>query len=63
MTKTKHNFADAVKALEKKKDIRIQGTNIIIDRSEKASQDVGNSSWGKIDFLVKYHKFQVIFDR
>jgi hypothetical protein len=40
--------------LKKKNDIRVVGKQIQQLSSDSAKGDVGNSSKGKIDFLVKY---------
>ena len=69
----KHNPAKAVRSLSQKNDCRIYGNKIYIlsDKvwhSEKKKKilnplkrcDLGNKSWGKIDFLVKYADYKVI---
>ena len=56
----KYNEADAIKALNKKNGISINkvGKAITID---KTNNNLGNSSWGKIDYLTKVHGYVVIF--
>lgn len=56
----KYNEVDAIKALNKKNGISINkvGKAITID---KTNNNLGNSSWGKIDYLTKVHGYVVIF--
>ena len=56
----KYNEVDAVKALNKKNGISINkvGKAITID---KTNNNLGNSSWGKIDYLTKVHGYVVVF--
>ena len=56
----KYNEVDAIKALNKKNGISINkvGKAITID---KTNNNLGNSSWGKIDYLTKIHGYVVIF--
>ena len=56
----KYNEVDAVKALNKKNGISINkvGKAITID---KTNNNLGNSSWGKIDYLTKIHGYVVVF--
>jgi hypothetical protein len=67
MKKKKHNENDVIQSLRNKKDCRISGHTIAILKNKiydnktglkiinpNKSFDLGNKSWGKIDFLVKY---------
>lgn len=56
----KYNEVDAVKALNKKNGITINkvGKAITID---KTNNNLGNGSWGKIDYLIKVHGYVVVF--
>lgn len=56
----KYNEVDAVKALNKKNGISINkvGKAITID---KTNNNLGNGSWGKIDYLIKVHGYVVVF--
>ena len=57
----KHSLEQAIKALNKKKDVQVEGTDIYI-RNE--STEVGNKSWGRIDYLRKQHNMLVfVVDR
>ena len=48
-----------LRILSKKKDIRIVRETIYILKpsSKERRGDLGNGSWGKIDFLVNYQKY------
>lgn len=56
----KYNEVDAIKALNKKNGISINKVSkgITID---KTNNNLGNSSWGKIDYLTKIHGYVVVF--
>ena len=56
----KYNEADAVKALNKKNGITINKVNKAIT-IDKTNNNLGNGSWGKIDYLRKVHGYDVIF--
>jgi hypothetical protein len=53
--KTHYEFVDYM-ALLKKHDVRLNGHHISILKSNSpfAKHDLGNKSWGKIDFLVNH---------
>jgi len=59
--KHKHNVDEVISSLSRKKDIRIKRGSKIIevlrDQSERKTHDLGNASWGKIDFLVNHNGF------
>ena len=70
MAKRKHNVDEVLKSLTKKSDIRIVGNTIQVIKSQiekdgqlidnpKHKGDLGNGSWGKIDYLrsqgYRYH--------
>lgn len=52
-----YDVTTVLRLLAKKADVIIRGNVITIDRSSKAKKDLGNGSWGKIDFLVNYHNY------
>lgn len=64
--KFKHTEDEVLKALSKKRDVRVNrqskevylltGTNPHYPKSD----DLGNSSWGKIDFLVNHCGYRKI---
>ena len=59
--KGKHDLSSAMRSLSKKKDLRIEGRTIYVlsKGSNKKIDDLGNGSWGKIDYLSKNHGFLV----
>lgn len=56
----KYDEVSVVKALERKSDISIDKVNKTIEII-KDSNEVGNGSWGKIDYLVKVHGYVYLF--
>ena len=63
----KHKMDEVLRALAKKHDCRIQ-SNIIyvlngdsIEPKFQLSNDLGNGSWGKIDFLVNHCGFRQMY--
>jgi len=70
----KHTVDEVLKALSRKNDVRIKDDCIemlndeIYDRKQKKfiqnpkkHFDIGNGSWGKIDFLCNYHGFWIYY--
>jgi hypothetical protein len=55
----KHNEDEVLRTLRQKNDVRIVGNQILILNGKnpkfQKQNDLGNGSWGKIDFL-KNHK-------
>ena len=51
MARKHYDEASCVRSLSKKNSININGNRIKV---LKGATDVGNGSWGKIDFLTKY---------
>lgn len=60
MTKKHYDEASVIRSLSKKNSIRINPVNMTIEVF-KDSTDVGNGSWGKIDYLQKVHGYVVLF--
>ena len=59
----KHKLEEVLKSLSKKNDVRVltNGTIEVLNQfSKKRHNDLGNSSWGKIDYLVKVFKFTLL---
>ena len=63
----KHKMDEVLRALAKKHDCRIVG-NVIqvlngksIEAKGQLSNDLGNGSWGKIDFLVNQCGFRQMY--
>jgi len=56
MSKKKRPYdeVNVLRVLSKKKGIQFSGKSIQID---EAQSNLGNSSWGKIDYLVKVHGY------
>lgn len=67
-------LVDAIESLKNKKDCEIDANNKIIFivaskvfdikkketiENPKKQYDLGNGSWGKIDFLIKQHGFTI----
>ena len=49
-----------MKILSKKRDVEITSRGIEIRVGPKAKQDLGNKSWGKIDFLSRAMRLPII---
>lgn len=60
MKKKNYDEAKVIRILSKKRDIRIDSVRMTIE-IVKNSTEVGNGSWGKIDYLRKIHGYVVIF--
>lgn len=58
MARKHYDEASCIRSLSKKNSIRINGKRIEV---LKDATNVGNSSWGKIDFLTKYCGYICIF--
>lgn len=60
MTTKKHDEVNVIRSLSKKKSIKIDSITktILIERN---TTEVGNGSWGKIDYLVKVHGYIYVF--
>lgn len=56
----KYNEVDAVKALNKKNGISINKVDKAIT-IDKTNNNLGNGSWGKIDYLTKVHGYVIVF--
>lgn len=60
MKKRNYDEASVVRSLSKKNSIYVDTVNHVVEVM-KDSTDVGNGSWGKIDYLCKIHKYIVCF--
>ena len=49
-----------IRILSKKRDVEITSSRIEVKVGPKAKQDLGNKSWGKIDFLSKAANLPVV---
>ncbi len=58
-----YKISEVIPSLKRKSDVRIKRNTIFIDRTNKRSNDLGNKSLGKIDFLkamdFRIHVFTV----
>jgi hypothetical protein len=56
MPRKLHDEEEVLKHLRRKKDCKIVGNHIMVlngkGKKQQKSNDLGNGSWGKIDFLV-----------
>jgi hypothetical protein len=71
----KHNEDEVLKSLNKKNDVKVSSrtkkilvlTDKVFDKTSgkmvansKKSFDLGNGSWGRIDFLHNYHGYTLL---
>lgn len=54
MARKQHNLEEVLRSLGRKRSIKITGRTVQI---LKNADDVGNGSWGKIDYLHKVHGY------
>lgn len=65
--KKKHNIDEVLRKLSLKHDVRINSDVKVIevltgkDPKFPAAHDIGNGSWGKIDFLVNHCGWRQIY--
>ena len=60
----KHQIEKVLRSLGKKQDCRINGTDILVltgNGKRKKQHDLGNKSWGKIDYLVNHCGYKQYF--
>jgi len=59
--KNKHSVDGVLRSLSKKHDVKIDGNHVLIlngkDKKHPKKDDLGNGSWGKIDFLTNHCRF------
>lgn len=62
MAKEKHTVESATRSLSKKKDVKVSGNTVQVIKhdSPKHNGDLGNGSWGLIDYLVNYMGYTLI---
>lgn len=58
--KKSYDEASVIRSLSKKSSIRVN-TNTKVIEVVRDSTDVGNGSWGKIDYLTKVHGYVYVF--
>lgn len=57
----KHQVEEVLKSLSKKQGVKVSEFNKTVTISKNYS-DLGNGSWGKIDFLVNHKGYRMNFD-
>lgn len=60
MAKNHYDEASVIRSLSRKNSVHINSVNKTIE-VVKDNNDVGNGSWGKIDYLIKVHDYVVLF--
>ena len=50
----KHNLNDVLAFLSKRKGVKVTGNVIEVDKNRN---DLGNKSWGRIDYLCNKHRY------
>lgn len=58
--KRKYDEASVIRALNKKQSIKVDTVNKVVEIQKNAT-DVGNGSWGKIDYLCHYCGYIYVF--
>ncbi len=63
MARKKYELDEVLKSLRKKNDVFVGLFNIYIygEKSKHRINDLGNSSWGKIDYLVNYQGYRIMY--
>ena len=72
MARKQYSLDEVLRSLSKKKDIRIKGTTVLMlsdfivtkegesVRNPLKINDIGNKSWGKIDYLVNHNNYFLV---
>ena len=64
MARKQHNLDEVLRSLSKKHDVKVDERTSTISVLSKDSpirkDDLGNGSWGKIDFLVNHQGFKLL---
>ena len=67
MARKQHNLDEVLSSLKKKNDCRIIEKSIFMLTGTspkpqfKKQNDLGNGSWGKIDYLTRVHKYRIVY--
>jgi hypothetical protein len=65
MARKKYQLDEVLQALSKKKDLQINATEKVIYvlnyKARNRTNDIGNKSLGKLDYLTKVHRFSVLW--
>jgi hypothetical protein len=71
MARKRHSEEEVLRALRYKRDVRVSGKTVAVLKDKvltkegetvlnpNKSWDLGNGSWGKIDYLVKEHGYYI----
>lgn len=60
----KHTVDEVIRSLSKKRDVKINPKDKTIEILDPAkNNDLGNGSWGKIDFLVNHSGYTKLFSK
>jgi len=62
MAKEKYTVETATRSLSKKKDVKVSGNTVQVIKSDspRYTGDLGNGSWGRIDYLVNHMGYTLI---
>lgn len=60
---SKHNELNVLTSLSKKRDCRVYGMEIqvLTGKGDSKIYDLGGGSWGKIDYLVNYCHYRIVY--
>lgn len=65
MARKHYNLDEVLQALTKKKDLQINATEKVVYvlncKARNRTNDIGNKSLGKLDYLTKVHSFSVLW--
>ena len=65
MARKKHKLEEVLFRLRRKRDVRVNPGNktvmVLNNKAKNKENDLGNGSWGKIDFLKNVEKYNVFF--
>lgn len=61
--KNKYQVDEVIRILSKKNDVKLDLNNKVVQilKGKKAKNDLGNGSFGKIDFLCNYNSFTQLY--
>lgn len=64
MARKNYSVDEVIKALSRKSDVRVNSTTqevvVVKSSSKHAKCDLGNGSWGKIDYLVNHCGYRLL---
>ena len=56
----KHTVDEVLRALDRKHDCKVVYNRVYILKSKESFNDLGNKSWGKIDFLCNHNGYTLV---